>query len=58
MINNTITIAEYRLKKHFENGENSNLTIQEVAELMDLICIGKSIKNQNTSSIFFSYSNN
>jgi hypothetical protein len=58
MINNTISIAEYKLKQHFANGETSSLTIQEVADLMDLVCFGiPEIKTKN-NSIFFSYSEN
>ncbi len=57
MINNTISIAEYKLKLHFENGEASNLSIQEVAELMDLVTFGLSF-NSDKRSIFFSYSEN
>ncbi len=57
MINNTISIAEYKLKLHFENGETSNLSIQEVAELMDIVTFGLSL-NADKKSIFFSYNEN
>ena len=57
MINNSIAIAEYKLKLHFKNGENSTLTIQEVAELMDLIVFGRSFQN-NKYPIFFSLNEN
>ena len=57
MINNTISIAEYKLKLHFLNGENSNLSIQEVAELMDVIIFSKNQIREN-HSIFFSYNEN
>lgn len=57
MINNTISIAEYRLKLHFEKGELSNLSIQEVADLMDIVTFGLSTRNDK-KSIFFSYNEN
>jgi hypothetical protein len=57
MINNSITIAEYKLKLHFKNGENSSLTIQEVAELMDLVVFGRNFQN-NKYPIFFSLNEN
>ena len=57
MINNSISIAEYKLRLHFQNGENSTLSIQEVAELMDIITFGKKFLNEN-HSIFFSFNEN
>ncbi len=57
MINNSISIAEYKLKLHFQNGENSNLSIQEVAELMDIITFGKNNQIEKYP-IFFSFNEN
>ncbi len=57
MINNSISIAEYKLKLHFQNGENSTLTIQEVADLMDIIIFGRNFQNEK-KSIFFSFNEN
>lgn len=57
MINNSIAIAEYKLKLHFKNGENSTLTIQEVADLMDLVVFGRSFQI-NKYPIFFSLNEN
>ena len=57
MINNSITIAEYKLKLHFQNGENSNLSIQEVAELMDVINFGRNFQIEKYP-IFFSFNEN
>lgn len=57
MINNSITIAEYKLKLHFQNGENSTLTIQEVADLMDIIIFGRNFQIEK-NSIFFSFNEN
>jgi hypothetical protein len=58
MINNAITIAEHKLKMHFENGENTSLSILEVAELMDLITFGHTTTKPLNTSIFFSFSQN
>ena len=57
MINNSISMAEYKLKLHFQNGENSTLTIQEVADLMDIIIFGRNFQNEK-KSIFFSFNEN
>jgi hypothetical protein len=37
MINNTKKTAEYKLNRHKKAGNNSNLTILDVANLMDVI---------------------
>ena len=57
MINNSISIAEYKLKLHFQNGENSNLSIHEVAELMDIITFGRNNQIEKYP-IFFSFNEN
>jgi len=57
MINNNISIAEYKLKLHFQNGENSNLSIQEVAELMDIITFSRNNQIEKCP-IFFSFNEN
>lgn len=57
MINNSISIAEYKLRLHFQNGESSNLSIQEVAELMDIITFGRNIQTEKYP-IFFSFNEN
>jgi hypothetical protein len=56
MINNTISIAEFKLRQHFENGEKSTLSIEEVAELMDVVTFGIPVMTNHTRSIFFSFS--
>jgi hypothetical protein len=56
MINNTISLAEFKLRQHFENGENSTLSIEEVADLMDVVTFGLPVMNSGTRSIFFSFS--
>ncbi len=57
MINNSISIAEYKLKLHFQNGENSTLSIQEVADLMDILVFGRNFVNEK-HPIFFSFNEN
>lgn len=58
MINNSISLAQYKLKLHKERGTNTELSIMEVAELMDLIHFGQEIKKSKPSTIFFQYSEN
>jgi hypothetical protein len=40
MINNTVTVAEYKITEHVQKGTESNLSIFEVAQLMDVIHFG------------------
>lgn len=58
MINNTVKIAEYKLNQHRLEGINSNLSIFEVAKLMDALKLADQIKNMQTNSIFHSFSVN
>jgi hypothetical protein len=58
MINNAKTIAENKLKAHFENGVHSNLSIEDVAHLMDIITFGVTTPTTKMNSIFFSFSQN
>ena len=58
MIKNAVTIAENKLKLHFEKGEMSSLSIIEVAELMDIITFGYPESKVNSNSIFFQFSQN
>lgn len=58
MINNSISLAQYKLKLHKEKGTNTELSILEVAELMDIIHFGQEIKQTKPSAIFFQYSAN
>jgi hypothetical protein len=57
MINNSISIAEYKLRLHFQHGENSTLSIQDVAELMDIITFSRNILIDK-HPIFFSFNEN
>lgn len=58
MINNIVKRAEYKLSMHRQLGSQSNLTIFEVAKLLDTIKKGEQLKNQARESVFFSYSMN
>lgn len=55
MINNIIKRAEYKLSQHRTMGTRSNLSIVEVAKLMDTIKRGQQLKENDTKSVFFSY---
>lgn len=54
MINNRIKQAKYRLSQHKVQGVNSNLSIFEVAKLMDTVKIGDNTNENKTTSVFFS----
>lgn len=58
MINNIIKRAEYKLSQHRSLGTRSNLSVLEVAQLMDTIRKGQSMKAAQSNSVFFSYSAN
>lgn len=54
MINNRIKQAKYRLSQHKVQGVNSNLSIFEVARLMDTVKRGDNATENKASSVFFS----
>lgn len=58
MINNVIKRAEYKLEQHRSMGINSKLSIFEVAQLMDIVKKGESMKKSPNESLFFSFSVN
>lgn len=58
MINNSIKIAQYKLSQHKLQGVKSNLDIFQVAQLMDTIKYGDSVKRPQNSSIFYNISAN
>jgi hypothetical protein len=58
MINNTIKRAAYKLEQHRSMGTKSPLSVIEVAQLMDIIKKGESMKNSPSESLFFSFSMN
>lgn len=58
MINNSIKIAQFKLSQHKLQGVKSNLDIFQVAQLMDTIKYGDSVKRPQNSSIFYNISAN
>ncbi len=58
MINNTVKIAEYKLNQHRLDGTSTNLSIFEVARLMDALKLADQMKNLKINSIFHSFSLN
>ena len=58
MINNNIKIAEYKLSQHKVQGVKSTLDVFQVAQLMDTIKYGDSVKRPQNSSIFYNISAN
>lgn len=58
MINNTVSLAQYKLKLHQDKGQNSELSIIEVANLMDIIRLGSTVNAPKKESIFFQFFNN
>ena len=58
MINNAISLAQYKLKLHQDKGQNSELSIMEVAQLMDIIHFGLQMPEVKRESIFFAFSDN
>jgi hypothetical protein len=48
---NPIELAEKKLKTHREKGQESNLSIFEVARLMDTLCFS-SQNEENKSNVF------
>lgn len=58
MINNSIKLAEYKLSQHKVHGVKSTLDVFQVAQLMDTIKYGDSIKRPQNSSIFYNISAN
>lgn len=58
MINNAISLAQYKLKLHQAKGQNSELSIIEVAKLMDIIHFSPVQQSDKRESIFFQFSKN
>lgn len=58
MINNAVSLAQYKLKLHQDQGQNSELSIIEVAKLMDIIYFGPCAIEDKKESIFFQFSYN
>ena len=58
MINNAVSLAKTKLERHKAMGRNSNLSIIEVAQLMDLVTFGSNMPEAKNSMLFFGYSVN
>ena len=58
MINNAISLAKNKLARHKALGKSSNLSIVEVAQLMDLVTFGPDLPQVHSSMLFFNYSSN
>jgi len=58
MINNAITLAKHKLARHKELGQQSSLSISEVAQLMDLVTFGPALPQIKSTSVFFNYQAN
>lgn len=58
MINNAISLAQYKLKLHQAKGPKSELSILEVARLMDIIHFSPVSHSDRRESIFFQFSKN
>lgn len=54
MINNKVKTAKFKLSQHKIQGESSNLSIQQVARLIDTVNKGLDNPEANQSTIFFS----
>ena len=54
MMNNQVKTAKYKLSQHKVEGENSSLTIFQVAKLMDTIKRGEDSEDFPQASIYFS----
>ncbi len=54
MINNTIKTAKFKLNMHRQKGIKSELSVFQVAELLDSIKRAEQQKESNPTSIFYS----
>ncbi|SFT44221.1 hypothetical protein SAMN05216474_0592 [Lishizhenia tianjinensis] len=55
---NTINVAKKKLEMHYAKGVKSELSIFEVANLMDLISNKAAVEQMERRSIFFGFSKN
>jgi hypothetical protein len=58
MINNAVSLAKTKLERHKAMGKSSNLSVVEVARLMDLVTFGPNMPHVQNSMLFFGYSTN
>lgn len=54
MINNAVKSAKYKLAQHKVQGTNTNLSVLQVARLMDTIKRGEEGSDSSSHSVFFS----
>jgi hypothetical protein len=54
MINSAVQTAKYRLAEHRAQGQNSSLSIFQVARLMDAVRVGEAKGQDNARSGSFS----
>ena len=54
MINNRVKTAKFKLSQHKLQGESSNLSVHQVARLMDTVKKGIDNPGNDQSTIFFS----
>lgn len=55
---NKVNVAKKKLENHYSKGVKSELSIFEVANLMDLVNNRVKIEEEERTSIFFSFSKN
>ena len=55
MIQNRIKNAQYKLAQHKAMGVNSDLSVYQVAQLMDMVKRGEQLEEGNNHSIHFSW---
>ncbi|MDX1446090.1 hypothetical protein [Lishizhenia sp.] len=55
---NTVNVAKKKLEMHYAKGVKSELSIFEVANLMDLISNKEAVEQMERRSIFFGFSKN
>ncbi len=54
MISNSVENAKFKLSQHKVQGQESNLSIFQVAKLMDMIKVGENRTSSNNEIIGFS----
>ncbi len=54
MIQNAVKMAKYKLAQHRIQGENSSLSVFQVARLMDTVKKGECSDSADAKSVFFS----
>jgi len=55
MINNRIKAAKFKLEQHRVRGAKSQLSVHQVAKLMDTVRLGEEMEGSGQSTIFFNW---